>query len=1095
MKQEIPGYCTLCRSRCGTVNTIEDGRLVSVRPDPRHPNGKAMCPKGRAAPEIAHSARRLKTPLRRTAPKGSADAGFVPISWDEALGEIAGKLEQYRRESGPQSVAFAMTSGSSSSISDSADWVQRFIRGYGSPNLCSSTEVCNWHKDNAHAFTFGCAIPAADYRHSDLIILWGHNPTNVWLAQAEAIGAAKAQGAKLAVIDPRQTASAREADLWLRVRPGTDGALALGLARWLVTNEAFDQEFVANWTNAVYLVRDDTGLFLRADDIGLAKDGFVIWDASTATARASTDPGGEPALRGCFTITHNGNSIVCRTAFEHYCSAVEPYDSAMVERITGIPPSTVEALADMIGSARAISYHGWTGVGQHTNATQTERAIATLYALTGSFDRCGGNVRLPALPVPVLHSMDMLPNHVRALTLGLDALPIGPPASGWVNSTDLYDAILDEKPYRVRALFSFGANLLISHPAPQRGMKALHALDFQVHCDLFMNPTAESADIILPVASPWEFDALRIGFEISLEAQSYVQLRPAMIAPQGEARSDMWIVFQLAQRLGMGDLFFGGDIEKGFAFQLAPLGLTPKDLRATPGGVRIDLSQRFEKYRKQGFATQTGKAELYCELLHRHGHSPVPRFVEPAEPRSDTFPLTLFSVNNGYFRHSQDRGINTLRRRRREPVAEIRPETAAGKGIADGDWISIYTRLGVMRARAKWNDTLAGDVVASDYGWWQSAPDLGLISSPDFNFNALIAERDRDPVSGGLALRSFTCNIQKYEATGWEGWKKFLVTERLEHAADVVGLTFQPVSPFPLPGFRSGQYIGIRMDGLSRSYSLTGKGNGLPESYSIAVRRQGEMSGKIWNELQPGSIVELRAPAGDFLIPVSQDFPIVLIAGGIGITPLLSYLETLIGAPEEPSVVLHYVCRDGRHRPFYDRLRSLESALPNVRMISHLTQPGPDDIYDRLGRFTAADIDRHLIDSRARFYMCAADAMMNEATEGLTKRGVPPFEIFKERFGAPATAPVEGLVARTIHFARSGITIEWKPGKTIDSILTVAERAGVTLPSGCRVGQCESCVVPLTSGNVQHLVDNPDLEPGCCLTCQALPLSDLVLDA
>lgn len=248
--QEKPGFCTLCRSRCGTINVVENDRLVAVRPNPAHPTGKAICPKGRAAPEIAHSARRLKTPLRRTSPKGAADPGFVPISWDEALTEIAERLGRYREETGPESVAFAVTSGSSSSTSDSLDWIQRFIRGFGSPNNCFSTEVCNWHKDHAHAFTFGCGLPTADYRNSELILLWGHNPANVWLAQAEAISAARARGARLAVIDPRRTGSARDADLWLRIRPGTDAALALGLARWLIVNRAYDADFVRHWTKA-----------------------------------------------------------------------------------------------------------------------------------------------------------------------------------------------------------------------------------------------------------------------------------------------------------------------------------------------------------------------------------------------------------------------------------------------------------------------------------------------------------------------------------------------------------------------------------------------------------------------------------------------------------------------------------------------------------------------------------------------------------------------------------------------------------------------------------------------------------------------------
>ena len=172
LRQEIPGYCTLCRSRCGTMNVVENGRLVAVKNNPDHPTGKATCLKGRAAPEIAHSARRLTTPLKRTAPRGAKDPGFVPISWEEALDTVAGRLSAIKAESGAESVAFSVTLPSSSTVSDNYDWIWRFIRTFGSPNAIFSTELCNWHKDYAHAFTFGCPTPTADYRNADVVILW-----------------------------------------------------------------------------------------------------------------------------------------------------------------------------------------------------------------------------------------------------------------------------------------------------------------------------------------------------------------------------------------------------------------------------------------------------------------------------------------------------------------------------------------------------------------------------------------------------------------------------------------------------------------------------------------------------------------------------------------------------------------------------------------------------------------------------------------------------------------------------------------------------------------------------------------------------------
>lgn len=1086
-KQEKPGFCTLCRSRCGTLNVVENDRLVAVQPNPAHPTGKALCPKGRAAPEIAHSARRLKTPLRRTAPKGAPDPGFVPISWDEALSEIAERLGRYREETGPESVAFAVTSGSSSSTSDSLDWIQRFVRGFGSPNNCFSTEICNWHKDHAHAFTFGCGLPTADYRNSELILLWGHNPANVWLAQAEAISAARARGAKLAVIDPRRTGSARDADLWLRIRPGTDAALALGLARWLIVNRAYDAEFVRRWTNAAFLVRNSDGCFLRAGDIGLQGDGFLVWDEAAGRAALAADGLAVAALEGNFEVIGPEGPIACRTGFDHYVAAAEPYDPATVERTTGIPAAQVEQLAATISAAASVCYHGWTGLGQHTNASQTERAVATLYALTGCFDAPGGNVRMPSLPVPSLHSIAMIPLETRARTLGLSERPLGPPTDGWITSSDFYDAALTGKPYRVRALFAFGSNLLVSHPAPERGREALKALDFQVHCDLFLNPTAEMADIVLPVSSPWEHEALRLGFEISPEAQELVQLRPQMIPRQGEARSDMWIVFQLAKRLGMGELFFDGDVEKGFEHLLAPLGLDLEALRARPEGIRVPLKHLHRKYETTGFATQTGKAELYSELLHRHGYPAVPRFIEPAERRDEAFPLTLFSANSGYFCHSQHRGINALRRKRAEPTAEIHPELARRRRIQEGDWMRVSSRMGAIRMRAILNDALAQDVVASDYGWWQPAPDLGLPGYlPDAtqpvgaSFNAIIAEDGRDPLSGALALRSFACDVAPEESTSWQGWRSFAVAERREECSDVVGLTLRPVDGGSLPAFRPGQYVSVRMGGAIRSYSLTGAAAASPEAYDIGVRHiaGGRVSTAIRHGLAPGDVVELQSPKGGFVLPLRNEFPVVLIAGGIGITPFLSYLETLEGTSDEPRVTLHYGCRDNESRPFQHRLEALRQRLPNLTLVTYLSQPRSGDRFDRQGRFTVSDIDPELLHKRARFYMCASDAMMEEVSAGLQACGVPAFAIFRERFRSPAPSALDGLAPHRIHFARSGRTLTWSPQVPLISILATAEGAGLTLPSGCRVGQCESCAVPIKTGEVRHFVDCADLDGG-----------------
>jgi len=178
----------------------------------------------------------------------------------------------------------------------------------------------------------------------------------------------------------------------------------------------------------------------------------------------------------------------------------------------------------------------------------------------------------------------------------------------------------------VRAVVGFGANMLLAHADGGAGREALKELEFYAHADLFMNPTAEMADIVLPVASAFEREALKIGFDISTEAQSLIQLRAAVAPPPGEARPDTDIIFDLATRLGLGEVFWNGDIDAAYRQQLAPTGVILEELRATPAGMRVPLQTRHSKYATpdtggtpRGFATPSRKVELYSQTFLDHG--------------------------------------------------------------------------------------------------------------------------------------------------------------------------------------------------------------------------------------------------------------------------------------------------------------------------------------------------------------------------------------------------------------------------------------------------------------------------------------------
>ena len=783
-----PGFCALCKSRCGAILvTDEAGRFVGQEPDPSHPTGRALCVKGRAAADIVYNPQRLLYPLKRTRPKGDPDPGWQRISWDEALDSIALALDRIRTESGPEAVAFGVTTPSGTPIGDDLRWIERFTHAFGSPNLAYGTEICNWHKDYAHAYTFGRGIASPDFAKAGCIVLWGHNPSATWLDHALATTSARAKGAKLVVVDPRRVGFASRADQWLQVRPGADGALALGLAGAMIANGWFDAAFVRDWTNGPLLVRADTDRFLRAGDLadppeGSRPDDLVAVDAATrglvgySLARRAYTGACDPALDAPTTVrAPGGGTLACRSAFGLYKDLCAAYPPERVEALTWVPAAKVTETARLLAEAGPISYYAWSGVGQHTNATQTDRAIALLMALTGSFDAPGGNVEFAKPAAADVSGRSLLSSEQRAKCIGLKRSTLGPGRDGWVGSDALYDAILQGDPYPIRALFGFGRNFLVNHANGARGARALAKLAFYVHTDVVMTPTASFADIVLPINTPWEREALRVGFEGTQAAENLVQLRQAVIPSAGESRSDGAVVFALATRLGLGDLFWNGDIDAGLAAMLAPLDISLADLRRQPGGISLDGEPHYFRYRREGFKTPSGKIEIFSEPFRDAGADPLPRFVEPAESPftgdgatgrtgEAAFPLVLTSAKTVHYCHGQYRHVSALRRRSPDPLVSLHPDTAGTRGIKDGDWVEIQTRSGRIRMRAAFDADLDPRVVSAQYGWWQSNEALGLPGFDAFgdggaNYNRLISDAHADPISGSTGLRSSLCEI------------------------------------------------------------------------------------------------------------------------------------------------------------------------------------------------------------------------------------------------------------------------------------------------------------------------------------------------
>ncbi|MDB5770095.1 MAG: dmsA [Burkholderia sp.] len=1132
--REIRGFCTLCRSQCGTVNLVEGDRLVEVKPDPQHPTGAAVCLKGKGGPEMIAADNRLLYPMKRTRPKSDPDPGWARISWEEALEITASRLREIREQSGPESVAFAVTTKSGTPIADSIEWIDRFVRVFGSPNVAGAVDICNWHKDNAHKFTFGVGTPPADYANADLIILWGHNPTSTWLAQSEAIAKGRNRGAALIVVDPRATPLAQSADVWLQVRPGTDAALALGLSRLIIESGAQDHEFIRQWTNAPLLVDKVSGRFLRAEEIcSDAPAGFVIWDGSEGrpvaydTARridgriATTC-----ALRGEFEVLDlSGQTRCCAPAFELYAEACKPWTPEAVEAVTGVLAARLEDAAALISHHRKIAYHAWNGVGQGPNATQIERSIATLYALRGCFDDVGGNRIYAKQPINKVDALSLISKEQLQKALGIQERPLGPAAEGRVKPIDVYRAMITGKPYKIRAFVGFGTNHLMTQTDVEEIRAGLEACEFHVHCDMTDTPTAAYADVILPICMPWERESLRVGFEISEAAENFIQLRPAMVPPRGESRSDLDVVFDLACRLGMKEQFFNGRVEAGWNHMLAPLGISVEDLRRTNGGISRPLKHTTRKYAQEagdgravGFATETRRVEFYSELLFRAGYSPLPehRDYRDCDP---AFPLLLTSMKNGYFCHSEHRDVPSLRKRSPFPQLFMHPSLAIEKRIAEGDWVAVRSRAGKTSFRAKYDSSLQADVMAADFGFWEGNDALGIPGAAvtgrgNSNFNALVSASLRDPISGSTNHKAVECAIELdlwHGAPRWNGFRRMRVSElhwETEHALRIV---VQSEST-DLPNYLPGQYVKIRVPepganaAIVRAYSLIGKADMHGRrSYAFCVGRDtvrsdvpGKMSSHLHSTLKVGDLLEVQAPNGIFTIPTKSKRPVLLIATGIGITPFIGYLESLLEHGVNQEVVLFYGNRNSSQHAFKQRLVEIQNSLPGLQIINFYSRPLLQDVtgfdFQVEGRIDFSLLDPSLISRGIRVYICGSTGVVQSTKRALRSLGVPKHDIFSELF-VSETAPELNLDASLtfpVKFKRSGKQVEWRPSD--GTLLSLAEKHGIQAPSGCRVGQCESCLVTVISGKVRHLHGQEPEEASTVLTCQAIPEGSVSLD-
>ena len=697
----LKSVCRSCHGGCGALLHVDDGRLTKVEGDPDSPlNRGRLCPIGLATLDLVYHPDRLTHPMRRDGERGSGK--WRRISWDEALGEIAGRLAEIKRDHGAEAIALGTGTGR-----HHIRWVSRFGHALGTPNWCEPGFAQCFHpRVNTSLLTFG-DFPVCDFTGDvapECIVYWGHNPVNSGPdgeTRFNAVDSLK-HGPKVIVVDPRETYLARIADIWLQLRPGTDDALALAMLNVVITEGLYDHAFVERWTHG----------------------------------------------------------------FDALAGHVASFTPEWAEPITWVPADKIRAAARLYAETRP-SMMEWGCAIEHTpNCIQTVRAVSLLPALTGNVDVPGGWVfgmhgigRFPSL-------IENLSEEVAAKRLGADQFALLGGAGADLPAAHiptLLRAMRDGEPYPVKAFLVFGNNTLTTYGNTNQVRESLAALDLFVVADLFMTPTAERADIVLPAASWPELDQVAglptVAANVVLAQQKAVRI--------GECRSDEEIFVDLARRL---KLDVGTEaVRDVLDQQLAHAGTSFAELAKT-GFMKPAF--KYRKYEDSGFATPTGKIELYSTRLEELGYDPLPYYEEPPEsPLSSPevardYPLILTTgARIPYFFNSEHRQIGALRRSHPEPLCEIHPETAARHGIAKGDWIWIETRRGRIRQKARITTRIDPRVVHVQFGWWfpeRPAPDYGVWDS---NANMLTDNQPPyDPAMGTYQLRALLCRVARADA-------------------------------------------------------------------------------------------------------------------------------------------------------------------------------------------------------------------------------------------------------------------------------------------------------------------------------------------
>ncbi len=685
--------CYECDANCDIDVEIDAaGEPVQIK-------GPADCPRCIVQIERRNHPKRLLQPLQRIGPKGSGE--FAPIGWDQALDTIAARLAETRGRYGAPAVAFF-----AGYTKEARPQLQRLAHAFGSPNFMTESGCCFSATLVAEKLTFGYRIKTTSTVASPktrCVMVWSTNPLGSIPPFDSHYLAFPKPGRRLIVIDPRRTPLVDLADVYLQIRPGTDGALALGFHHLIFTNGWQDQAFLDQWGHGV--------------------EAFRAYVAEFPPERVAA---------------------ICGIDAADLKRAVELFATTPPAQITLSPTATV----------------------QHNNGFQNHRAVILISAVTGNLDREGGNRfyndKIAPKPIDLFdYCRQALPPRV-----GDEVYPIWTRYWPAAQSMLLPNCILDGQPQPIRALLAMGINTAM-WPNSKRMERALGALDFFVATDFFHNPATYQADIVLPAATNLERPALiaypGCAYQGELRYRRAVVPPKGEARPDGAIFLELGVRLGMGEQFWQGDLAASwAEAASGFPEDIREQVMNNPDgvtvyAEAIEDLVEHGYMDAERLYRLRGFKTASGKVEFDSAELRAAGHDGLPIYKEPTESPLSTpalardYPLVLTSgARTKYDTHSQHQSIARMRQAIPHPLVEIHPSDAAPRGIDDGDWVWVCSPRGQVRFMARVTATIKPGVVHCTHGW-NSA-----------NINELTDHVHLDPISGFPPFKALLCEVRRW---------------------------------------------------------------------------------------------------------------------------------------------------------------------------------------------------------------------------------------------------------------------------------------------------------------------------------------------